>query len=121
MTDAPRRFRALFIADVHLGTRGCQADKLLDLLRTHEADTIYLVGDIVDGWALRSSWYWPQAHNDVVQKILRQSRKGARVISSIGEAEIGWGGTCAATRILSGLAPLHIAALACRSWASSTP
>lgn len=81
MTDtATRRFRALFISDVHLGTRGCQADKLLDFLRHHEADTLYLVGDIVDGWALRSSWYWPQAHNDVVQKILRQARKGVRVI-----------------------------------------
>jgi predicted MPP superfamily phosphohydrolase len=78
--NATRRFRALFISDVHLGTRGCQADKLLDFLRHHEADTIYLVGDIVDGWALRSSWYWPQAHNDVVQKLLRQARKGARLI-----------------------------------------
>jgi len=78
--NATRRFRSLFISDVHLGTRGCQADKLLDFLRRHEAETIYLVGDIVDGWALRSSWYWPQIHNDVVQKILRQARKGARVI-----------------------------------------
>ena len=81
MTEiATRRYRALFISDVHLGTRGCQADKLLDFLRYHEADTIYLVGDIVDGWALRSSWYWPQPHNDVVQKLLRQARKGARLI-----------------------------------------
>ncbi len=64
----------------HLGTRGCQADKLLHFLRHHEADTIYLVGDIVDGWALRSSWYWPQAHNDVVQKLLRKGRKGSRVV-----------------------------------------
>lgn len=75
-----KRYRALFISDVHLGTRGCQADKLLDFLRHHEADAIYLVGDIVDGWALRSSWHWPQAHNDVVQKLLRQARKGARLI-----------------------------------------
>jgi len=79
-SDDTRRFRALFISDVHLGTRGCQADKLLDFLRRHEADTIYLVGDIVDGWALRSSWYWPQAHNDVVQKLLRKGRKGSRMI-----------------------------------------
>jgi UDP-2,3-diacylglucosamine pyrophosphatase LpxH len=78
--NATRRFRALFISDVHLGTRGCQADRLLDFLRHHEADTVYLVGDIVDGWALRSSWYWPQAHNDVVQKLLRKTRKGARVV-----------------------------------------
>jgi UDP-2,3-diacylglucosamine pyrophosphatase LpxH len=75
-----RRFRALFISDVHLGSRGCQAEQLLDFLRYHDADSIYLVGDIVDGWQLKSSWYWPQAHNDVVQKLLRQARKGARII-----------------------------------------
>ncbi len=81
VTDlATKRYRAIFISDVHLGTRGCQADRLLDFLRYHEAEAVYLVGDIVDGWALRSSWYWPQTHNDVVQKILRQARKGARII-----------------------------------------
>ena len=79
--DSPeRRFRTLFISDVHLGARGSQADQLLDFLRTHDADTIYLVGDIVDGWALKSSWYWPQSHNDFVQKMLRKARKGAKVI-----------------------------------------
>ena len=76
----PRRFRTLFISDLHLGTRGAQAEALLEFLRSHEADTIYLVGDIVDGWRLRSSWYWPQAHNDVVQKLLRQGRKGTRIV-----------------------------------------
>jgi UDP-2,3-diacylglucosamine pyrophosphatase LpxH len=65
---------------VHLGTRGAQADALLEFLREHDADTIYLIGDIVDGWRLRNGWYWPQSHNDVVQKILRKARKGARVI-----------------------------------------
>ena len=75
-----RRFRTLFISDVHLGTRACQAERLLDFLRWHDADTIYLVGDIVDGWQLRSGWYWPQSHNDVVQKLLRKARKGARII-----------------------------------------
>lgn len=75
-----RHYRALFISDVHLGTRGCQADLLLDFLRYHDAETIYLVGDIIDGWRLKRSWYWPQSHNDVVQKILRKARKGARVI-----------------------------------------
>lgn len=73
-------FRTLFISDVHLGARGCQADRLLDFLRYHDADTIYLVGDIVDGWQLRSGWFWPQHHNDVVQKLLRKARKGARII-----------------------------------------
>ena len=72
--------RTLFISDVHLGTKSAQADRLLALLRCCEADTIYLVGDIVDGWALQSSWYWPQSHNDVVQKFLRQVRKGTRII-----------------------------------------
>jgi UDP-2,3-diacylglucosamine pyrophosphatase LpxH len=75
-----RRVRALFLSDLHLGTKGCQAHLLLDFLKYHEADTVYLVGDIVDGWRLKSGWYWPQAHNDVVQKILRKGRKGARVI-----------------------------------------
>ena len=75
-----RLFRTLFISDVHLGARGCQAERLLDFLRYHDAETIYLVGDIVDGWQLRSGWYWPQPHNDVVQKLLRKARKGARLV-----------------------------------------
>jgi UDP-2,3-diacylglucosamine pyrophosphatase LpxH len=75
-----RQFRTLFLSDVHLGTRGCQAERLIDFLRHHRADAYYLVGDIVDGWALKSAWYWPQAHNDVVQKLLREARKGARIV-----------------------------------------
>jgi UDP-2,3-diacylglucosamine pyrophosphatase LpxH len=75
--SGPKRVRTLFLSDIHLGTRGCQADKLLDFMRHYEADTVYLVGDIVDGWQLKSSWYWPQTHNDIVQKFLRKARKGA--------------------------------------------
>jgi len=74
------RVRTAWISDVHLGTPGCQAGPLLDFLRALECDTLYLVGDIIDGWQLRRSWYWPQAHNDVVQKLLRKARKGTRVI-----------------------------------------
>jgi UDP-2,3-diacylglucosamine pyrophosphatase LpxH len=77
---APIRVRALFLSDIHLGTRGCQANKLLDFMRHYDSDTVYLVGDIVDGWQLRASWYWPQAHNDVVQKLLRKARKGTRLL-----------------------------------------
>jgi UDP-2,3-diacylglucosamine pyrophosphatase LpxH len=77
--SGPRWVRTLFISDVHLGTKGCQAEKLMDFMRHYDADTIYLVGDIVDGWQLKSGWYWPQAHNDVVQKLLRKARKGARI------------------------------------------
>lgn len=76
----PNHYRTLFLSDVHLGTRGCQAELLVDFLKYNEADTIYLVGDIIDGWRLKSGWYWPQMHNDVVQKLLRRVRKGARVI-----------------------------------------
>lgn len=75
-----RRFRSIFISDVHLGTKGCQADTLIDFLRCHDADTIYLVGDIFDGWQLRSTWYWPQSHSDVIQKLLRKARKGTRLV-----------------------------------------
>ena len=72
--------RTVWISDLHLGTPGCQAQALLDFLRDIKCDTLYLVGDIIDGWQLRRTWYWPQLHNDVVQKILRKARKGVRVI-----------------------------------------
>ena len=74
------RYRTIWISDVHLGTKGCQAELLLDFLKHTESDTLYLVGDMIDGWRLKSAWYWPQAHNDVVQKLLRKARKGTRVI-----------------------------------------
>ncbi len=74
------RVRAIFISDIHLGTAGCQAAALLEFLRTHPSDYLYLVGDIVDGWQLRKRWFWPQEHNDVVQKLLRRARKGCKVV-----------------------------------------
>jgi UDP-2,3-diacylglucosamine pyrophosphatase LpxH len=74
------RYRAVFISDLHLGTPGCQARALLDFLREHPSESLYLVGDIIDGWQLRRRWFWPQAHNDVVQKVLRRARKGCRVV-----------------------------------------
>jgi UDP-2,3-diacylglucosamine pyrophosphatase LpxH len=77
---ASRRYRALFISDVHLGARACQAVRLIEFLRAVDADVIYLVGDIVDGWQLKTGWYWPQPHNDVLQKLLRKARKGARLV-----------------------------------------
>lgn len=78
--DEPRKFRTLFLSDVHLGSKAAKAEYLLDFLKLYDADTIYLVGDIVDGWRLKRSWHWPQSHNDVVQKLLRKARKGAKVI-----------------------------------------
>ena len=79
-TDDIQRYRTIWLSDIHLGSPGCQADFLLEFLRLHAADQLYLVGDILDGWQLRRSWYWPQAHNDVVQKLLRMARKGTRVV-----------------------------------------
>ena len=75
-----RRYRAIFMSDIHLGTRGCKSDMLLEFLRATDSQYLYLVGDIVDGWRLRRSWYWHQTHNDVVQKVLRKARKGTQVV-----------------------------------------
>ena len=75
-----RHFRTLFLSDVHLGSKAAQADLLVDFLRVHDAEKIYLVGDIVDGWRLKRAWHWPQSHNDVVQKLLRKARKGAEIV-----------------------------------------
>ena len=80
IADKTQHYRSIFISDMHLGTRGCQAGLILDFLRHNDADTIFLVGDIIDGWRMRSSFYWPQQHNDVIQKLLRKVRHGARMI-----------------------------------------
>jgi len=72
-------YRSVFISDVHLGTPGCQAEILLDFLRQMSCERLYLVGDIVDGWRMKKGWFWPQSHNDVVQKLLRHARKGVTV------------------------------------------
>ncbi|MGH6969511.1 MAG: UDP-2,3-diacylglucosamine diphosphatase [Stellaceae bacterium] len=77
--DGIHRYRSIWISDIHLGTRGCKAEFLLDFLRHTDSEFLYLVGDIVDGWRLRKSWYWAQSHNDVIQKILRKARKGTKV------------------------------------------
>ena len=75
-----RRYRTIWISDIHLGTRGCNAVMLLDFLRSVECDVLYLVGDILDGWRLRKGWYWPDAHNEVVRRILKMAHGGTRVI-----------------------------------------
>lgn len=73
------KYRTVWISDLHLGTRHCNAQGLLDFLREVECERLYLVGDIVDVWRLRREHYWPQSHNDVLQKLLRKARKGTRV------------------------------------------
>ncbi|OYX92692.1 MAG: UDP-2,3-diacylglucosamine hydrolase [Novosphingobium sp. 17-62-19] len=75
-----RKYRTVWISDVHLGTRGCNAPMLLDFLAAIECETLYLVGDIVDGWRLSKGWYWPDAHNEVIRRILKMAHRGTRVI-----------------------------------------
>ncbi len=72
--------RTIFLSDLHLGTRGCRAGLLLDFLARHDAETIYLVGDIVDGWKLQRGWHWPAVHNDVITALLDKARTGTRII-----------------------------------------
>ncbi|MBK7902970.1 MAG: UDP-2,3-diacylglucosamine diphosphatase [Proteobacteria bacterium] len=74
------RLRSVFISDVHLGFKGCRAEFLLDFLRRVECEQIYLVGDIIDLWSLQRSFYWPQAHNDVIRTILGKAKHGTRVL-----------------------------------------
>jgi UDP-2,3-diacylglucosamine pyrophosphatase LpxH len=75
-----RKYRTIWISDVHLGTRGCNAEMLVDFLRSVECETLYLVGDIVDGWRLRKGWFWPDAHNEVVRRVLKMAHRGTRVV-----------------------------------------
>jgi UDP-2,3-diacylglucosamine pyrophosphatase LpxH len=77
--SAQRFYRTVFISDVHLGTRGSRADFLARFLREMHCEHLYLVGDIFDGWRLRKSWYWDEAHDEVLRLILRHARGGARV------------------------------------------
>jgi UDP-2,3-diacylglucosamine pyrophosphatase LpxH len=77
---SPLRYRSIFISDVHLGFRGCQAGFLLDFLQSTQCKHLYLVGDIVDIWGMRRAVYWPEAHNAVVREVLEKARSGTRVV-----------------------------------------
>jgi UDP-2,3-diacylglucosamine pyrophosphatase LpxH len=74
-------FRTVWISDAHLGTPGCNAELLLDFLKSIDCEMLYLVGDIVDGWQLKKKgWYWPPRHNDIVRCVLKMAKHGTRVI-----------------------------------------
>jgi UDP-2,3-diacylglucosamine pyrophosphatase LpxH len=75
----PRGPRTIWISDVHLGTRGCQATMLLEFLKSHDPDYLYLIGDIIDGWRLKKGWYWPEAHTAIVQRIIQMAKNGTKV------------------------------------------
>jgi UDP-2,3-diacylglucosamine pyrophosphatase LpxH len=83
------RFRTIWISDVHLGTSGCNADLLLSFLKSTQSDTLYLVGDIIDGWRLKRNWYWPAAHNDIIRKLLKKAKHGTKVIYIPGNHDEG--------------------------------
>ncbi len=102
------RFRSIWISDTHLGTTGCQAGHLLEFLKHTESRYLYLVGDIIDGWAMKRRWYWHQLHNDIVQKILRKARKGTQVTFIAGNHDeaarqflgLGFGGITIADEVI---------------------
>ncbi len=75
-----RQFKTIWISDIHLGTRGCNAEMLIDFLDSVDSETMYLVGDIIDGWRLKKKFYWPDAHNDVVWRILKRAKRGTRIV-----------------------------------------
>ena len=74
------KFRTVWISDTHLGTAGCNAELLHDFLHSIKPETLYLVGDIIDGWRLKRGWYWPARHNDIVRRVLKLANKGTRVV-----------------------------------------
>ena len=77
--EKKQRVKTLWISDLHLGTRGCQAEKLATFLKSYDCDHLYLVGDIIDGWRLRKGICWPQSHTNVVRRVLTMSKRGTRV------------------------------------------
>jgi UDP-2,3-diacylglucosamine pyrophosphatase LpxH len=75
-----RKFRTIWISDIHLGTKGCNASMLIDFLDHTDSETMYLVGDIIDGWRLKKKFYWPPEHNDIVWRVLKRARRGTRIV-----------------------------------------
>jgi UDP-2,3-diacylglucosamine pyrophosphatase LpxH len=76
-SGAPRsHYRAVFISDIHLGTRGCNADALIDFLDHVDCDTLYLVGDIIDGWRMKKRFYWPERHNAILRRVMKRAKHG---------------------------------------------
>ena len=78
--EGRRKYRTIWISDIHLGTKGCNADLLIDFLDSVDSETMYLVGDIIDGWRLKKKFYWPDAHNDIVWRILKRAKRGTRIV-----------------------------------------
>ncbi|MBB4658865.1 UDP-2,3-diacylglucosamine diphosphatase [Parvularcula dongshanensis] len=84
MNAPSRRYRTIFISDLHLGSRGCQAEALARFLKANTAERLVLVGDVVDGWRLRAKWFWPQSHTNVVRRILTAAKRDTEVTYIVG-------------------------------------
>jgi UDP-2,3-diacylglucosamine pyrophosphatase LpxH len=75
-----RRYRTIWISDIHLGTRGCNDRLLIDFLDHVDSETLYLVGDIIDGWRMKKRYYWPERHSAIVRRIMKRAKRGTEVI-----------------------------------------
>ncbi len=84
MSEKSRKYKTIFISDIHLGSAGCQAEALCDFLKHNTCETLYLVGDIIDGWRMRKKWYWPQSHTNVIRRILTAAKRDTKVVYIIG-------------------------------------
>ena len=83
--SSEQRYRAVFISDIHLGTAGCQAEELLDFLKSFECETLYLVGDIIDAWKIKQNkWRWKQSHTNVVRRILGHAKRDTKIVYILG-------------------------------------
>ena len=82
-------YKSIFISDIHLGTRGCQADALCEFLKNNTCDNLFLVGDIIDGWRIKKRWYWPQSHTNVIRRILTAAKRNTKVYYILGNHDEG--------------------------------
>ena len=99
--------RTAWISDTHLGTAGCNAELLLDFLKSVDCEALYLVGDIIDGWQLRKGWYWPPRHNDIVRCVLKKAKHGTRVIYVPGNHDEAFAAMSASISGASSWCPSH--------------
>ena len=74
-----KKVEALYISDIHLGSKGCKAKELLEILKYYDPDKLYIVGDFIDGWLLKKRHFWPQEHTNVIRKVLSYAKKGTQV------------------------------------------
>jgi len=79
-----KTYKSIFISDIHLGTKGCKAELLCDFLKNNTCENLFLVGDIIDGWRLERSYYWPQSHSNVIRRILTAAKRGTNITYVIG-------------------------------------